>query len=145
MVRAFTLIELLLVMAIIGLLVFISGPIYQVLQGRNDLQIAGETLVNNFRRAQFLAQGGVGDSVWGVNVSTTTPTITLFKGNTFATRDAIWDEATTLSSGIIPSGLLEVDFARFSGAPNSTGTTTLTLDPQSIYYININSEGRVNY
>ena len=145
MKRAFTLIELLLVVAMIGLLVFVSGPIYQVFQGRNDLQIAGETLANNLRRAQFLSQGGVENSAWGVNISTTSPTITLFKGDNFVSRDATWGEATTLSSGIIPSGLLEVDFAKFSGVPSNTGTTTLTLNSQTVYYVNINSEGRVNY
>lgn len=139
----FTLIEMLLSVAIISILVTISLPVYNTFAVRNDLDLAGQQLVGALRRAQMYARGMDDDSAWSVRIESTA--VTLFKGTTFATRDTGYDEATSLPGTITVSGLSEVQFSKFSATPNTTGSITLTSSANDARTITINAKGRVDY
>ncbi len=140
---AFTLLEVLLSIAIIGVLTVISIPVSRTLQVRNDTDVAVAVAVQDFRRAQVLAQAVDGDNTWGVHAQT--GSITFFKGASYAARDANFDEIFDLPNSIIFSGLQEVVFAKLTGYPQTTGTLTLTTSAGDVRNISINAKGTIEY
>jgi prepilin-type N-terminal cleavage/methylation domain-containing protein len=141
--QGFTLIELILSVGIIALLAGLSLPVYASFQNRNDLDITTQSLASALRRAQVYARSGHGDSQWGVRVQS--GAVTLFKGSTFAGRDATYDEVSSVSPTTSVSGLSEVLFAKLSGAPANTGSVTLTNTNNEARTVTINAKGMVSY
>lgn len=139
----FTLVEVLLSVGILGILATLTLPVYNMFAQRNDLDLAGQQLVGALRRAQIYARGMEDDSAWSVRVDATT--VTLFKGTSFGTRDTTADETFSVPGTVTPSGLSEVQFSKFSAAPNTTGTITLTSNASDTRTITINAKGRVEY
>jgi len=141
--RAFTLLEVMLSLAAIAVIAGISLPVYQSFQVRNDMDIAATTIAQSCRRAAVLAQASDGDTSWGVRIQS--GSITLFKGASYVTRDATFDEFFSMPTSITPSGLSEIVFAKFTGMPTATGTTTLTSSINENRTISINAKGMVSY
>lgn len=141
--RGFTLLEILLVVAIISIIAGFSMPVYQSFQVKNDLDIAAQTIATDFRRAQTLAEASDGDNTWGVEVLS--GSITVFQGASYATRVAAFDEISSLPPTITPSGLAEVIFDRLTGQALSAGTVTLTTSTGLVKTIAISSKGTVTY
>ena len=142
-VPGFTLIELLIVLAIAGLLVASAEPTYHAFVQQTGVLDTSTVYVQTLRRAQILAQSGRGDSSWGVRIATTT--IVLFKGTSYATRDARYDDVYTVNTPVAVSGISEIDFASFSGTPNLFGTTTITSTNTQLITITVNAKGFVTY
>jgi len=138
----FTLIEVLLSIALIGLIAGIGAVVFQQLQSRNDLDVAAATVAADYRRAQALSRASDADTTWGVRVDV--GTITLFQGASFAARIATFDEVSATPSSITPSGFQEVVFAKLTGLPQTTGTLTLT-GPNDSRTITLNAQGTVLY
>lgn len=141
--RGFTLVELLLSIVIIGLLVGLSTPLYRSFLSSNDLAMTTQQVAEIMRRAQTYARGVSGDSAWSVEVQSSA--ITLFKGTTFASRDASFDEVISMPGTISASGLGEVQFSKLSAQPNATGTITLTTGSGETKAVTINAKGMVSY
>lgn len=141
--RGFTLLEVLLSIAIIGLITGIGIPVYQSFQVRNDLDIATVSIAQSLRRAETLAEAVDGDISWGIRVQS--GSITLFKGTSYAARDTNFDEVFQVPTSIAPSGVQEIVFAKFTGLPQTTGTTTLTSNTNETRTITINAKGMVSY
>lgn len=142
--RGFTLIELLLSIGLIGILTGIGAPILGRAQTKNDLDTAVSSFVSSVRRAEILSQAVDSDIGWGVKLDSTS--ITLFKGNTFATRNSGFDEVFSVPTTITFSGTSEIDISKFTGYPASTASTTFT---STIYSdsvtVTVNSRGMVSY
>lgn len=134
--------EVLLVVALFSVLAGFGAPIYQSFQVRNNLDIASQTFVQSARRAQSLSQASDGDTSWGVNVQS--GSIVVFKGASFALRDTTYDELFEIPTTIIPDGLKEIVFNKFTGLPNTIGTTTLTSLNNEARTIVINQKGMVS-
>ena len=143
MPRGFTLIEVLLSVAIISMMVGLSLPLFQSFQNRNEVDLAGQNLASALRRAQVYARGGNGDSQWGVEIQSSS--ITLFKGATFATRDTAYDETHAIPPTISVSGDGEVIFAKLTGLPDAAGSTTFTSVSTDTRTVSINAKGMVSY
>lgn len=139
----FTLIEMVLSIAVIVIIAGISVPIYQSFQIRNDLDIATATIAQSLRRAAVLSQAVDGDTSWGIKIQS--GNIEIFKGVSYAARDVAYDEVFSVPTSITPSGLSEIVFTKFSGLPVSTGTVTLTSNTNETRAITINTKGMVNY
>ena len=139
----FTLIEMLLSVAALAIIAGIGVPVYQSLQVRNDLDIAATTLAQGYRRAQVLSQASDGDTTWGIYVQS--GSITLYKGASYAARDSSLDETFDLPGSITPSGVAEVVFTKFTGLPQTSGTTTLTSNINETRNINVNAKGTITY
>ena len=140
--QGFTLIEVLLSVALISMLVGLSLPVYRAFQTKNDLDMTAETVAFALRRAQTYSRGIKADSQWGVAVQS--GTLTVFKGASYASRDTAYDETTTISADIAVSGLGEVVFAKLTAAPSATGTVTLAVN-NDIKTVDINAKGVVAY
>jgi prepilin-type N-terminal cleavage/methylation domain-containing protein len=139
----FTLIEVLLSVTLIGMLVALSLPVYETFVRRNDLDLTTQSIASMLRRAETYARAVSGDSVWSVEIQSSTAT--LFQGTNFASRNTAFDETTTIPSSITPGGLSEIQFTKLSAAPNATGTITLTSTANSTRTIAINAKGMVDY
>ncbi len=141
--RGFTLLEMLLSVAILALLAGLGAPIYQSFQVRDDLDIAANTIAGSLRRAQVLSQAVAGDTSWGLSVQS--GAITLFRGASYASRSANFDEVFDLPGSIVPSGISEIVYDKFTGEPQVTGTVTLTSNANEIRNITINEKGTITY
>ncbi len=120
----FTLFEVLLVISVVGIIGMISVVFSIRLLRANDLEIAVRRSLDTLRIAQMRAQLASEDSVWGVFFAS--DAITLFRGNSYVTRDQAEDVITEFSPRIIASGLQEIRFAAISGEPSQTGVVTFT-------------------
>lgn len=130
--------------ALITALAAVSLPVFQNFQVRNDLHVAVTTVAQSLRRAQVLAQASDGDTNWGTKVQS--GSIVVFKGVSYAARDASYDETFSLPSSITPSGLGEVVFTKFSGDPTPTaGLVTLTSSTNESVNLTLNARGTVSY
>ncbi|MBI5222369.1 MAG: type II secretion system protein [Candidatus Magasanikbacteria bacterium] len=141
--RGFTLLELLLSIAVISVVAGVALPVSRAFQARNDLDIAAASAAQTLRRAQVLAQGMDGDISWGTRVQS--GSITLFRGASYATRDASFDEVFDVPTTITLSGLTEVVFSKFTGDPTTTGTFTLTSSDNEVMNLTINTKGTITY
>ena len=142
-VSGFSLVELIIALAILGILGAVAVPVYSGLQVGNDLDIAATAVAQSLRRAQLLSQGVDGDAPWGVRVQA--GEVILFRGASFAQRDANFDERFDLSTSLSPAGLQEVTFARLTGLPTAVGTFTMTTPNGESKIISINGKGMVAY
>lgn len=142
-VKSFTLLEVLLVIAIIVIISAFSLPIYQLLTVKSDLDTTASNVAQILRRAQLLSQGVVGDSNWGVKVQK--GSLTLYKGTSFSSRDTSADELTTLPPEVDVTGSNEVNFGKFYGLPQNSGTITLSAPHFENKNVSINEKGTVSY
>lgn len=138
----FSLIEVMLAIAIIALLGGIAVPIYQNFLFQDDLTIATNTTAESLRRAQFLSQSVEGDESWGVYLGNSK--ITLFKGSSYATREVDFDEDFKLEASIAPTGINEIVFDKFTGYPQQVGDIILSTENET-KTITINEKGIVSY
>ena len=141
--RGFTLLEMLLSIAIIAILAGLSVPIYQSFEARNDLDIATVTAVQSLRRAQVLSEAVLNDSSWGVHIATSS--VTIFKGASFTGRDSSYDEQISSAQSVAYSGLSDVVFSKLLGMPSATGTIMATSTTNETRTININAKGAISY
>ena len=139
----FTLVELLLSLAVLGIVATISIPVYQSFQTKNDLDLAANTVVQSLRRAQILSQSGESASGWGVFIQP--GSLVVFQGSSYSTRNSIFDETTNIPSNIVPSGLIEIVFSPLWGEVATVGSTTLASPGNSSKTISVNSQGVINY
>lgn len=139
----FTLVEMLLSVALISIITGLSIPVYQTFVNRNDLDIATQILTASLRRAETYARAVRSDNSWSVEIQSSS--ITLFQGTNFAGRNTGFDETSSLPGSVTPSGLGEIQFTKFTAIPNTTGTITLTSNTSDTRTVTINAKGMVTY
>lgn len=142
-VGGFTLLEILLSIATITIIAGISIPVYLSFQVRNDLDIAALEIAQSARRAQTLSKAVDGDTSWGIKIQL--GSLLLFRGASYAARNTNFDEVFPVPTSIVPSGLSELVFTKFTGLPQVTGVITLTSNTNETRNITINAKGAVSY
>lgn len=144
MSRGFTLLEVLLSVAIISVITGLSLPVLTSFNNRNDLDITTQRVVSQFRRAQTYSRGVNGDSQWGVHIQA--GSAILYKGATYAGRDTAYDEETIIPATFSITGISDVVYSKLAGAPSQTGSITLTNTiSNEARTITINAKGMVSY
>lgn len=139
--RGLTLIELVLVLALLFVILAVFLPFLESIRSSNDLMVAANLALSSFRRAQARAINAENDSAWGVKI--TEGKIIIFKGSDFINRDQPFDEPLFISPKINISGLQEVIFSKITGKANLTGVLNLAIKNLS-QVININEQGVFN-
>lgn len=141
--RGYTLIEVLLAIAFMGIITGIGIPFSKSFVNKNNLDVAVNTFVQGIRRAEVLARAGDSDTTWGVYA--TSGALTLFRGPSYSGRDAAGDEVYDISESIVISGISEYVFAKMTGYPAIAGTTTLRSIDNDEKTITINAKGTASY
>lgn len=139
----FTILEVLLSVAIVAILIGLSIPVVQTLQVTGDLDAATISVIDNLRRAQNLSQSVEGDSQWGIQIQT--GSVTLFKGATYGGRDSTYDEITSLANVITPSGDSEIVFSKMTGTMSASKSISLQSLNSITKTITINEKGNIEY
>jgi len=139
--RAFTLIEILLVVGILAILITITLPLSLDFYKSQQLDTNTQGIIQTLRRAQLKAMAIEDDSKFGVYL--TNDSYILFKGNSYAGREIQYDEVSDLPPILTISGLSEVVFSKVEGAPDVVGNILISSDIES-RAININEVGRIN-
>lgn len=140
--RGFTLLELLLSVAVISALAGLSLPVYRTLLQKNDLDIAAVTIAQSLRRSQMMSQAVDGDTTWGVNVQM--GSIVVFKGASYAARDSAFDETFDVPATIGVGGATEIVFAKFTGLPQTTGVINVSTESDA-RSVSINAKGTIGF
>ena len=140
-IKGFTLIELLLVISIVILIGTFSVVFFSRFLTQNAVTNTQDQLIGELRKAQTYAMMGRQNSNWGVRFGENT--ITLFSGNSYASRNIAFDETFSTNSNISISGFSEIVFTKVTGLPSTTGTYTITGSDTSKQVI-VNSQGVVS-
>lgn len=142
MKKAFTLIEILVVLSLFSIVVMIGVPLSQSNLVQSELETAVEVSVSSIRIAESYSRSGKYDSEWGVNFQNNR--VIVYKGNVFATREQQYDIETVFSDKITFTGLSEVSFSKIRGIPANTGSIFINT-PYGDHTISINTFGGLNY
>lgn len=139
---AFTLIEILLAVALLAMILAISLPLGQEYLNKNELENAKTLITQTIRSAQANAKAGKADAQWGVKIIDNA--ITLFQGNSYATRNTAVDVVITWSDRFDATGVSELVFSKYNALPSTTGTITIT-GFELTSEITINTQGNLLY
>lgn len=140
--RGFTLVEILLVLAIITL---VAGSGFFVLSNlvATDVRDAtAELIIQGMRRAQFSAAHMRNDDAWGVFVASTSATV--FRGNDAGARDIAYDESFVFPDTVTVGGISHVVFGKGTGVPVATATISITFRDESRFVV-VNEAGAISY
>lgn len=138
----FSLIEVLLSVALISIIMAFALPVHQTFQSRVDRNVAATIAAQSVRQAQANARGIMHDDNWGV--AFTAGDIVVFKGASYAARDSAFDESYTLPSTVSVSGTTEYVFDKATGSPQSTGATSFSGNAGTST-ITVNTLGMIEY
>lgn len=142
--RGFTLLEMLLSVSILALIAGISLPVFVSLQTRQDVVLAEKSAAEALRRAQQYSATGRLDSGWGVHFQA--GSITVYKGTSYAARDAGYDEADVLPPTITMSYLGDVNFSKLYAIPDVSGVQTFSSQVDATTQtLTLNAKGMVDY
>lgn len=152
--RGFTSIEVLIVLAILGIVSVLILPVADTSLQRDDLEVAALSMVDAIRSAQSSAMNGRDDTRWGVHFEP--GSFTVFGGSAYSEGAATNEphdlggrvevSDVSLSPGVpcdlvAGTGNCDLHFVDSGGRPSESGEITLTNDSGDSRTVTINSEG----
>lgn len=155
--RGFTIVELVIVVAILGIVSLLSLPLLAGDPTRKDVSLYAGEAMDAIREAQFSAMSGKNNARFGVHFETTQ--FVFFQGAAYSSSDAnnvvhalpgrVTVTAVSLSPGgactvATGTGNCDLHFASRKGIPTETGTITLSGDDGTARTISINAAGMVD-
>lgn len=141
--KGFTLLEILLSLAIIGVITGMGIPLYHNLQIRTDQDTASSHLIQMSRRAQELSEGVKTDTSWGVHIDD--QFITLFRGTDYSSRDPAYDEIYAIPETVNFTGDQEYTYSRMDGRLSSAVSINVEAPEEETINIDINQAGTIEY
>jgi prepilin-type N-terminal cleavage/methylation domain-containing protein len=141
--RGFTLLEVLLSVAIIGVLAGVGAVVYEKSLSSQNVSLSQKAIVDSLYRAESLARDGASASSWGVAIASNH--VVVYKGASYATRDTTADDDIyTIPVTIAVSGDSEVPFPALFDTLSRAYSITLTFNATPTT-ISISKEGLVSY
>jgi len=138
--KGFTFFELILIVALMGILGALSSPFLSRFVAQNYLEDTTNKFVRTLRKAQNYSLSGKQGSTWGVHYADRE--LILFKGS-FYGEDHSFDETFDIPSTISVSNWSDIAFSKIRGQPSTDLTVTVSSNIKS-EIVTINGEGRVN-
>ena len=146
--KGFTLIELLIVISIFIILAAVSIPVYGNWQSAVQMDAATAGIAQAIRLAKTRGGAGFNDSAHGVYFNVVDNKYILYQGNSYAGRDADYDQEVVLENSLTLSGTLsngEVNFSRGLGVPSATGTVIVAHSTTGeVVVVSVNGAGMVD-
>ena len=147
--RGVTFVELLIVLAIIGIIVAITLPSFSSIKENQVLNNAVENVVSALNKARTQTLSSLESSEYGVHFES--DQIVIFKGKVYSAVDPDNESVEITSPATISNVTLggvsgsegELYFARLSGVPDKSGTVTVSIAGNS-KIITISSTGTVS-
>ncbi len=144
--RGFTLVELLMVIAITLILVVITVPIYGNLQVKSQLNETTRQIIQTLRIAKENSMARVNNTNHGVYFATSS--YTLYQGVSFFSRDSDYDREESLSDVLTltwdwSGSARNINFSMGFGAPNATGIINLLHSMQGTSTVSVGEYGLV--
>lgn len=136
LLHGFTLLELLLVVAIIMILGTSSAIFYGRFLNQSNVNLATDQIAGQLRKAQMYSISGRENTTWGVRYASNRITL-------FATASSAFDQSFDVSAAISVTNFTTVTFAKNTGIPNVTPTITVSGNGTT-KQISVNSMGVVN-
>jgi len=121
--KGFTLLEVLLVIAILAIVTSVSIPSYGKFINMNSINTQVNELRKNIRLAQQQAEAGKYNSNHGVHF--TTSSYTLYTGENYSSRNQNKDKTYPLNKRMEITKYFDLNFYRDTGKPSATGTIIL--------------------
>ncbi|MBI4407176.1 MAG: hypothetical protein HY565_01610 [Candidatus Kerfeldbacteria bacterium] len=146
MVRGYSYIQMLLVIALLALLAAVASPYYLAWQQRQSLRSTSSILLSDLRYVQSKAMQREQDASWGIYIDDSSKHYTLFHGASYSASDAYNQTVSYPASvSISASPTNEIALAGLTGAVASEITITMTSVslPTASKTIHINAEGLV--
>lgn len=143
--KGFTLVEILLTVAVLVLLVTISGPALTAYLEKRSLDTWALSLQDALRRAQAQAKAGIQDSVYGVHLEA--DQFILFAGSTYTPDPedevSVLPGTVTLSNITLTGGGSDVIFDQNTGETDEDGSVTITYTNGGTKTVSVNPLGLV--
>jgi prepilin-type N-terminal cleavage/methylation domain-containing protein len=148
LMRGFTIMEVLIVIAIISITAVMSTPFLSMTLSRSELDIAAEGAVDSLEEARSSALNGRSGGQFGVHFEP--DQYVLFEGAAYSVADP--DNFVHTLSGFvsvsdvnISGGGNDIIFASVSGEPDQTGTIEFTDSSGATKTVTVNSAGTVDF
>lgn len=138
MSKGYTLVELILVIAIMGILFAAASPFLSRFILQNNIEIAESNVIGSVRKAQEYSMDGRDDSVWGMCLSD--GDVRIFTGTC---ASPTFSEDLSISDSVTVAGLNEIIFSKLRGEPSSSLSITISTAIDSTT-IDLNAAGGVD-
>ncbi len=139
--KGFTILEILLSVAMISILVGASVPLYSIYSSRDVVTQGSYLVVNSLYTAKIHSMSGKDDDIWGIYLQSSG--VTFYKGESFNLRDASYDYFIDFQEEVSISGINDISFDK-KGISSQSGTVTISNQGQE-KSITINEEGIIDY
>ncbi|MBI5139532.1 prepilin-type N-terminal cleavage/methylation domain-containing protein [Candidatus Nomurabacteria bacterium] len=130
----FTIMEVLIVIAIVGILAVIVLASFGDMRDRQLLKATASDIFSALDKARSQTLASVNSSEYGVHFQS--DKIVIFKGTIYSSSDSnneeiLFTSGAFISSINLTSGAVDLYFNRLSGAPNKSGTITVSVSSLS--------------
>ncbi len=144
--NGFTILELLLTIAIVSITAALASPFLQTFQLTADLDTQASTVSSTLRRAQQYSIQGRNTGSWGVYFDTSASQFILFNGVSYFDRDQELDQEFDYNEQIVISTDFgdEIIFSEYLGVPSESGSISMMSSNNALRTIDINEEGVVD-
>lgn len=141
--KGFTLIEISLVVALTLIIGAVTMPSYTKFIDGRKLSADKSKLVENIRYARELAKSGKDNSSFGIYFQTSR--YVLYQGSDYSSRKEPKDQTFELGKNIKLSNINEVNFAKKTGLPSTTGILKIeNTNTEDFEEVEINQEGLIH-
>ncbi|PIZ96828.1 MAG: hypothetical protein COX80_00300 [Candidatus Magasanikbacteria bacterium CG_4_10_14_0_2_um_filter_33_14] len=153
--RGFTFLELIVVLAISGILMAAAVPVYGSFQVKLQLLDTSSDVVQALRTARGQSLVGLNDSAHGVYFdidSSGIDSFTIYQGDSYELREVAYDLTTTLKSSLsitnssftLIGNDIDINFAKGGlSIPNNIGALTLAHSVTGSKNVSVNEYGKV--
>lgn len=143
--RGFTLLELVIIIAVLGVLIAVIVPSLARFRQQQALQNSANALVGVLGDARTKTLAAVNDTSYGIKLEASQ--VTLYTGTTYSSG-ATSNEVYTFESPVTASWNLDtagstISFARLTGAASAHGTIVLSIPSGATKTITITALGTI--
>ena len=128
--RGITFLEVIITIAIIGIIVAVVLPQFSKMKQLQALKNAGEDVISSFNKAKAQTLASLNSSEYGVHFQS--DRIIIFKGSVFNAGDSNNETISIILPAMISNialtgGAVDCYFERLSGMPSKTGSVTVSI------------------